>query len=73
MNTLGETLTKSLRLRPLIRGYSDDYDETVNADIANEFSSAAFRFSHSMIQVKIATYAALRSYLTGFCCRAWWL
>jgi len=44
------------KLEPKESGYSDDYDARVNPSITNAFSTAAFRFGHSMIQGKIESF-----------------
>jgi peroxidase len=41
---------KSLGMLPLQHGFSYDYDENINPSIVNDFSTAAFRFGHSLIQ-----------------------
>lgn len=47
----GETLARfSLGIRE--NGYSDDYNEDVNAGITSEFSTAAQRFGHSTVDGK---------------------
>ena len=35
------------------RGYSDDYSEEINGCITSEFSTAAFRFGHSVVDGKL--------------------
>jgi hypothetical protein len=47
----GEKLTEHLKLRPLASDYDSSYDKEVDAGISNEFSTAAYRFGHSMLQV----------------------
>ncbi|KAG4080101.1 hypothetical protein HA402_008172 [Bradysia odoriphaga] len=37
-------------------GYSHDYDENVNAAVTSEFSSAAFRFGHSIVDGKLIVH-----------------
>lgn len=34
-------------------GYSHDYDENINACVTSEFSTAAFRFGHSIVDGKL--------------------
>ena len=50
---LGEKLTEHLKLRPLQSDYDSSYDKEIDAGISNEFSTAAYRFGHSMLQVFI--------------------
>ncbi len=33
-----------------LSGYGTGYDETINPSIANDFTAAAFRITHSQIQ-----------------------
>ena len=49
--TAGERLTEQLKLRPRQIGYDSSYNKEVDAGISNEFSTAAYRFGHSMLQV----------------------
>lgn len=37
-------------LEVLRKGYFEGYDPAVNPTIANEFSTAAYRFGHSLVQ-----------------------
>ncbi|KAG4070490.1 hypothetical protein HA402_005722 [Bradysia odoriphaga] len=37
-------------------GYSHDYDENINAAVASEFSAAAFRFGHSIVDGKLIVH-----------------
>jgi peroxidase len=53
---IGRAKMQELGLLPLQRGFSDDYDEYLNPNILNEFSAAAFRFGHSLIQGKHEYY-----------------
>ncbi|KAL3886205.1 hypothetical protein ACJMK2_026214 [Sinanodonta woodiana] len=46
---LGDTIMTSYGLKPFTRGYFNGYDSSVNPAIKNEFSTAAFRFGHSMV------------------------
>lgn len=41
---------KVFDLEVLIKGYYDGYDSSVNPTIANSFSTAAYRFGHSLVQ-----------------------
>jgi hypothetical protein len=44
-------LTEQLKLRPLLSGYDNSYNKEIDAGVSNEFSTAAYRFGHSMLQV----------------------
>lgn len=41
---------KIFDLEVLKKGYYEGYDPTVNPTIANSFSTAAYRFGHSLVQ-----------------------
>jgi len=47
---LGVDFMAELDIVPLIYGYSNKYDNTVNPTIINAFATAAFRFGHTLIQ-----------------------
>jgi peroxidase len=47
---LGTKYMSKYRLFPQRYGYSDDYDPTINPSVTNEFSTAAFRFGHTLLQ-----------------------
>jgi len=47
---LGSEFMDLLNILPIRSGYSDRYDTGVNPTIINSFSSAAFRFGHTLIQ-----------------------
>ena len=47
---LGPHISRRFSLELEEFGYHDQYDSTCSAGIFNEFSAAAFRFGHSMIQ-----------------------
>ncbi|XP_050311070.1 chorion peroxidase-like isoform X2 [Anthonomus grandis grandis] len=47
---LGPEVMDSFELRLLKRGYYGNYNDKVNPTVANSFSTAAFRFGHSMVQ-----------------------
>ena len=50
---LGRDKMQSLGMLPLQYGFSEDYDESINPSVLNEFATAAFRFGHSLIQGKV--------------------
>ena len=39
-----------LDILPLVFGYNNKYDDTINPTILNSFATAAFRFGHTLIQ-----------------------
>lgn len=47
---LGPEVMDLFELRVLKKGYYDKYNAKISPAIANSFSSAAFRFGHSMVQ-----------------------
>ena len=47
---LGRDVVEEFDLGLQERGYYDEYDPTCSTGVLNEFSTAAFRFGHSMIQ-----------------------
>jgi peroxidase len=49
-NLVGQQLYDANELRPLTDGFFLGYDANVNPHLAAEFSTAAFRFGHSMIR-----------------------
>ena len=47
---LGPEYMAELDILPLAHGYSSNYNEKINPTILNSFSTAAFRFGHTLIQ-----------------------
>ncbi|KAI4489483.1 hypothetical protein M0802_011095 [Mischocyttarus mexicanus] len=47
---LGNEVMKVFDLEVLTKGYYNGYDPSVNPTIANSFSTAAYRFGHSLVQ-----------------------
>ncbi|KAJ8664263.1 hypothetical protein QAD02_005925 [Eretmocerus hayati] len=47
---LGPDIMKIFDIEPLKRGYYEGYDENIDPNIANAFSTAAYRFGHSLVQ-----------------------
>ncbi|XP_065580861.1 peroxidase-like isoform X1 [Artemia franciscana] len=47
---LGNRVIEAYSLYPLSGGYSNTYNEFINPSITNEFTTAAFRMGHSLIQ-----------------------
>ena len=47
---LGTDFMEELDILPLTEGYNTRYNPKINPSILNSFSSAAFRFGHSLIQ-----------------------
>jgi peroxidase len=48
--TIGKSLMNIYDLNPLKNGYFKKYDKFLYPNIANEFSTAAFRFGHNLIR-----------------------
>ena len=46
---IGQELLTSFGLRPLSKGYSNQYLDSFDPRVTNEFATAAFRFGHSLI------------------------
>lgn len=49
----GEETMQRFDLNIRASGYSHDYDENINACVTSEFSTAAFRFGHSVVDGKL--------------------
>lgn len=50
LNFSGNEVMKVFDLEVLTKGYYNGYDSSVNPTIANSFSTAAYRFGHSLVQ-----------------------
>lgn len=50
LSFLGPEVMKIFDLELLHQGYYKSYDDTINPNVANAFSTAAFRFGHSLVQ-----------------------
>lgn len=50
---LGENFMRSKNLLPTTDDYTRNYDDTIDPRINNEFSTAAFRFGHSMVSKEV--------------------
>ena len=59
-SVVGKKYMNVFGLFPLDSGYSNDYDSSIDPRITNEFSSAAFRFGHSLIPSLINVYKNVR-------------
>lgn len=46
----GRNFMDSFGIKVLNNGYSFDYNANLNPNMNNEFSTAAFRFGHSLVQ-----------------------
>jgi len=46
----GPQVIKIFDLEVLKKGYYEGYDPSVNPTVANSFSTAAYRFGHSLVQ-----------------------
>ncbi|CAL4122234.1 unnamed protein product, partial [Meganyctiphanes norvegica] len=55
---IGEEFMAQFGLLPLRSGFSSDYDPSINANINNEFQTAAFRFGHSLLQGILNLFSA---------------
>ncbi|CAL4060250.1 unnamed protein product, partial [Meganyctiphanes norvegica] len=57
MMILGTNYMKSFGITTRQNGYSNDYNPDINPSITNEFSTAAFRYGHSLIQGTIQLFS----------------
>ncbi|KAK1124271.1 hypothetical protein K0M31_006643 [Melipona bicolor] len=55
---LGQSVMKIFDLELLKKGYYKGYDPTVNPTIANGFSTAAYRFGHSLVQQSFVRFTS---------------
>ncbi|XP_055327659.1 uncharacterized protein LOC129580922 [Paramacrobiotus metropolitanus] len=53
---LGEALTQAVDLRSRRSSYYTNYDPNCDATLVNEFSAAAFRFGHTLVQGEFGRY-----------------
>ncbi|XP_069959740.1 salivary peroxidase/catechol oxidase-like isoform X2 [Cherax quadricarinatus] len=53
---IGKDFMRTYGLSTLRSGFSNDYNPSINPNMNNEFSAAAFRFGHSMVQGTIRLF-----------------
>ena len=54
---VGKELMTTFALWPLSQGYSDQYLDSFDSRVTNEFAAAAFRFGHSLIPSAFSSVA----------------
>ncbi|XP_050718904.1 chorion peroxidase-like isoform X4 [Eriocheir sinensis] len=54
---VGPRFVRAFGLTVRRRGFSNDYNPTINPNMNNEFSTAAFRFGHSLVQGTLALFS----------------
>ncbi|XP_058805133.1 chorion peroxidase-like [Phymastichus coffea] len=62
---LGQNVVKNFDLELVRTGYYNGYDPSANPNIANAFSSAAYRFGHSLVQRSFIRYDKTHCPLSG--------
>lgn len=53
---LGTKYMQQWKMDPLENGYATNYDKTINPSVTNIFSTAAFRFGHSLVQGHLQSF-----------------
>jgi len=60
---LGKIGLHKFKLTPYTKGYYDGYDESINPSAASAFTTAAFRFGHSLLPSTIERWSMSHQYI----------